>query len=235
MQPERVERAASGPPGIAVVKGILRGLDGVPSLDGARASDPEELADILFDQVERIPGNQVLYGLAVLLGERLNEMARELCLREHLHLDAAGIADEVIVALFVGCLEGTRQRPLASWAESVLRYVAERARSDRGLVVPALARDATRQEFVQHTMSWTLNRLPHEARRVAWLAWHERLAVGEVARITGIHQERLEFILEQIVERVREEMERLAAQGAKQEEGMEEGPLRLDGEEAEDA
>ncbi|MBI4879183.1 MAG: hypothetical protein HY812_05920 [Planctomycetes bacterium] len=105
MQPERVEKPASGPRGIEVVKGILRGMDGVPPLDGAVGNDVEKLADVLLGQAERIPGNQVLYGLALLLGERLNKQARALCAREHLYLDPAGLADETLVAMFVECLD----------------------------------------------------------------------------------------------------------------------------------
>jgi len=181
---------------LQVLHGLQRGI----RVDPAFALDADHVADVLLDHGDALPPSELLYLLSTLQVERLQHLAEEICNREYLFLNVAGLADEAVVHLYVQYASGRREAPFRSWAERVVADVVRRAVTDPELAPfkPALADPGER--FVMSVMGHTINQMGREARRLIWLSWVELRSIPEIVRETGVHLERVEWILSGVIE-----------------------------------
>ncbi|MBI4881232.1 MAG: hypothetical protein HY812_16475, partial [Planctomycetes bacterium] len=127
--------AAGEPDGLSVVLSALRSLQEGPVIAPRDAVDPDRVADVLLDLGHRFDGTRLLYLMTALQLDRFDDLAREMCARNYLLLDAEGLAEEAVVAVYTGWLDGTRRQPFGDWARSIMRHVVRRACVDPKLAV----------------------------------------------------------------------------------------------------
>ncbi|MBI4881379.1 MAG: sigma-70 family RNA polymerase sigma factor [Planctomycetes bacterium] len=199
-QQEDHDRLPEEPDGIQVVLNSLKRLEKAPRIDPRRAADPDHLADVLLDHADHFDGTRFLYLLMALQVERFDELARVMCEREYLMLDARGLAEEAIVSVYTGYVDGTRQVPFRAWARQIIRRVTRRACNDPELAPFHRDGGSPAEQVVTAILADKVNKLDFDSRRLIWLAWVEKLPLSDVARETGVPFERAEWLLASVAE-----------------------------------
>ncbi len=192
------------PEGVTVVIQALRELDDGPEIDDALArdleADPDRLGDLLFDYADRFDGVRLLYYMTAGLIPRLDELARDLCAKEYLLLDPRKLADDALIHLFTGHLDRTRRRPFLTWAYIATRTVARHAAHNGDIPLFVAEGSSLPGERLMHELAKVSNRQTHQARRLSWLAWVEKMGINEIASETGFPLERVEWLLDSVIQ-----------------------------------
>lgn len=189
------------PDGVEVVLRALRNLDDPPEIDDEIARDPGLLAEVLFDHGHRFDGMHMLYCMTALLIPDLDDIAMELCAQEYLLLDTAQMSEEAVVRLYASLLDGTRKRPFGAWARRVMRDVARMATAKGDMLPDPIDVVDPLKKRLLLTAANEANKLDTDARRLAWLAWVDQLSIADIAEITGVPFERVEWVLAMVLER----------------------------------
>ena len=187
--------SSSEEPGTVVVLRALRGLTPPITGDGVDEGDFGQVADLLMDHADRFDGTRLLYYMTAVMIPPLDELTKDLCEREYLLLDPIKLAEDAVAKLFASHLDGGRLRPFARWAARILGDVGRRAVTDRSLLAFRPEHDDTYSGRVTTELAWIANRLPFDARRLIWLSFRESRSEAEIAQITGLPFERVEFLL----------------------------------------
>ncbi len=179
----------------------LRALDDAPDLPDSIVERPAELAEVLFDHGNRFEATQLLYLLTCVAIEELDDLVMELLMQEYLLLDPVKLAEDAAVRLLSTFLEGRRVRPFRTWARRCVRACATAAVDEGDLpALPFGARTATEQRLMTEA-AHVANHLDIEARRLAWYAWVEQFSPREIQSVTQLPVERIEWVLQTILER----------------------------------
>ena len=188
-------------PGTAVVLRALRALHPPVSFGDIDEACHLAVSDLLMDHADRLDGAELLYCMTAVMTPPLDEIAAQHCEREYLLVDPILLAEDAIANLYTSHRNGNRIRPFRAWADRVTRYVAQRATTDRSLLLYRPGHHATRADHITSELAWLSNQLPLEGRRIAWLAYREQRAEPEIAEITGYPFERVEFFLNELLMR----------------------------------
>ncbi|MBI4879913.1 MAG: hypothetical protein HY812_09685 [Planctomycetes bacterium] len=192
--------AAGEPDGLSVVIAALESLENAPVISQRDAVDPDRVADVLLDVGHRFDGTRLLYLMTALQLDRFDDLACEMCAREYLLLDAEGLAEEAVVAVYTGWVDGTRRQPFGDWARRIVRHVVRRACVDPKLAVYSPPGGDAAERLVMEILAEKANRLDFEVRRVVWFSWVEHMRIPEIARVTGMPFERVEWVLASVME-----------------------------------
>ncbi|MBI4881385.1 MAG: sigma-70 family RNA polymerase sigma factor [Planctomycetes bacterium] len=203
------DRLPEEPDGIQVVLNALRRLKKPPRIAPRYAADPDHIADVLLDRADQFDGTRFLYLLTALQLGRFDELAREICERKYLMLDTEGLAEEAIVAIYTGYVDGSRQVPFRSWARQIMHWVAKRACHDPDLAAFRSNGGSRAEQLVMSILAEKVNQLDLDTRRLVWLAWMEKLTLPQIARETAVPFERVEWILASVMESAQREVKDL--------------------------
>lgn len=179
----------------------LRALDDPPDLPDTIVERPDRLADVLFDHADRFDAKELLYLITCATIEELDDLVMEFLLQEFLLLDPTKLAEDVAVRLLSSSIEGRRVRPFRTWARRCVREAAKAAVDAGDLpALPFGARSATERRLMSEA-AHVANHLGLEARRLAWYAWVEQFSPREIQMITLLPVERIEWVLQTVLER----------------------------------
>lgn len=181
----------------------LCSLDGAHDLPRSIPESADVLTELLFDHVMDFDSPHFLYLLTNLQIDRMDVAARSFCVERALFLDPGLLAEETLCVLFHRTIEGKRIRPFARWAREALEQAANDAVAQPELAQPRDLGRSPRDRRLVRELASSVNSLDESSRRIVWRHLIDGFDAHRIAQDTGLPFERVEFVLEHVVESAR--------------------------------
>lgn len=163
-------------------------------------ADPFEIADAVLDHEDRFRADQLLLRMLFsLLADPFDGICRDLCERNRMLLDPQRLAEAAVADLIGSTFLGAREKPLADWAPKLIEGTCGMFAHEPELFLWQPDEDGSTESVLVHEACGVVNAQPRETRELIWLSWVEAKEAGEIERLTGIHPERQEAILDQVL------------------------------------
>ncbi len=196
------------PGGTAAAIQLLRSLTPPIVVDGKTASDPEALAEVLFDYAPGVDGTKLLRAMWSLLMPTMDRLVLDAIVSECHMLHPETLAEDAMARLYNDLVSGRRLRPLITWMMDAVGRSIHYSRVNADVLYFKAHEGSTMREKALQEICAIVNDMPFEARRIGWMMWIDRRSLDEISIETKIPLERVELFVAEVTARAKANLER---------------------------